>query len=267
MDWLNIAKTGADIIKGISETSSSLKGAKSADDKPISPASDTPKYQKIYSDSMEAFIETLIQDGNIDDDEMVILRKKAEKEGYDPDEVEIVVRKRLKQFANKVQAADPYYGMNPAQKLAKMIGETGSSSNTKSKGEGIMSGIMDMVSSGTGMPIGALLEMENEEEQQQQKISNIITSYRLPDNLSDIEEIAEVLINYMEPDLCRSEKRTKEDAKDEYEQIKNSPDLNAAYNKLNKIRNHPSASSQLKERITSFLEPPVAKKRFGLFFL
>lgn len=49
----------------------------------------------MYSEKLEGLIDAILADGVITDKEMAILRKRAEAEGEDPDEVEIVVEGRL----------------------------------------------------------------------------------------------------------------------------------------------------------------------------
>lgn len=260
MNWRNISKTGADLIKGITEGGSSQNNNSES-------RGDSPIYKKIYSDSLEALIETLIQDGSIDEDEMNILRKKAEKEGYDPDEVEIVVRKRMKSISKNIQESDPYFGLNEAQKLAKMINDVQKDSKN-GLGKDLLSGVINLATSSAGISLGDLLEAEKEDEENLNKLKEIaiiITTFPLPDETQSLEDIAEVLINYMEPQLFREEPRSREDAEEELQLIKESPDLNASFTKLNKIKEHPKATPLLIKRITDFLYPPVSKKRFGLF--
>lgn len=262
MNWRNISKTGVDLIKGLTEGGSSPNNNSES-------KGDSPAYKKIYSDSLEALIETLIQDGSIDEDEMNILRKKAEKEGYDADEVEIVVRKRMKSISKNIQESDPYFGLNEAQKLAKMINDVQKDSKN-GLGKDLLSGVLNLATSSAGIPIplGDLLEAEKEDEENLNKLKEIaiiITTFPLPDETQSLEDIAEVLINYMEPQLFREERRSREDAEEELQLIKESPDLNASFMKLNKIKEHPKATPLLIKRITDFLYPPVSKKRFGLF--
>lgn len=58
----------------------------------------------MYSEKLEGLIDAVIADGEIEEAEMAVLKKAAEKEGEDPDEVEIVVRGRLAK-AKKAEAA------------------------------------------------------------------------------------------------------------------------------------------------------------------
>lgn len=49
----------------------------------------------MYSERLESLIEAIIADGEIEENELLALRKASIKEGEDPDEVEIVVKGRL----------------------------------------------------------------------------------------------------------------------------------------------------------------------------
>lgn len=57
----------------------------------------------MYSEKLESLIEAILADGEIEDTEMAVLKKAAQKEGEDPDEVEIVARGRLAKL-KKAQA-------------------------------------------------------------------------------------------------------------------------------------------------------------------
>ena len=64
----------------------------------------------MYSEKLEGLIDAILADGEITDKEMAILRKRAEAEGEDPDEVEIVVEGRLAKMQKKV----PHVPVPPA---------------------------------------------------------------------------------------------------------------------------------------------------------
>lgn len=60
----------------------------------------------MYSEKLEGLIEAIIADGEIEESEMLILKKAALKEGEDPDELEIVVKGRLaKMSRNEAQVS------------------------------------------------------------------------------------------------------------------------------------------------------------------
>lgn len=58
----------------------------------------------MYSEKLESLIEAIIADGEIEESEMLVLKKAAVKEGEDPDELEIIVKGRLAKM-QKAQAA------------------------------------------------------------------------------------------------------------------------------------------------------------------
>ena len=55
----------------------------------------------MYSEKLENLIEAIIADGEIENSEMVVLKRAAAKEGEDPDELEVVVKGRLAQMKKK----------------------------------------------------------------------------------------------------------------------------------------------------------------------
>lgn len=57
----------------------------------------------MYSEKLEGLIEAIIADGEIEESEMAVLKRAAEREGEDPDELEIVVKGRLAKM-KKAQA-------------------------------------------------------------------------------------------------------------------------------------------------------------------
>lgn len=58
----------------------------------------------MYSEKLEGLIEAILADGEIEESEMLILKKAAIKEGEDPDELEIVIKGRLaKMMSNEAQ--------------------------------------------------------------------------------------------------------------------------------------------------------------------
>lgn len=59
----------------------------------------------MYSEKLESLIEAILADGEITDKEMAVLRKRAEAEGEDPDEVEIVVEGRLAKMQRQAPPA------------------------------------------------------------------------------------------------------------------------------------------------------------------
>lgn len=59
----------------------------------------------MYSEKLEGLIEAIIADGEIEESEMAVLRRAAEREGEDPDELEIIVRGRLAKMKKAAPAA------------------------------------------------------------------------------------------------------------------------------------------------------------------
>lgn len=94
----SLAKNGAEMAKNAGEVASFIKkgaaglGLGSNKKKGASNGGGDIR----YSASLEKLIAMVIEDGTVTDEEMALLRRKAEKEGADPDEVEFVVRHRLR---------------------------------------------------------------------------------------------------------------------------------------------------------------------------
>lgn len=59
----------------------------------------------MYSEKLESLIEAIIADGEIEESEMAVLKRAAEREGEDPDELEIVVKGRLAKMQKTAPAA------------------------------------------------------------------------------------------------------------------------------------------------------------------
>lgn len=67
----------------------------------------------MYSEKLEGLIEAILADGEIEESEMAVLKRAAEKEGEDPDEVEIVIKGRLAKM-KRAAAAAPAMPQAPA---------------------------------------------------------------------------------------------------------------------------------------------------------
>ncbi len=70
----------------------------------------------MYSEKLEGLIEAILADGEIEESEMAVLKRAAEREGEDPEELEIIVRGRLakmKKAAAPAAAAMPPMPQNP----------------------------------------------------------------------------------------------------------------------------------------------------------
>lgn len=100
---VNLAKTGADIAKNASEVASVIKKGSSAlnigkgkKQAAAAKAPTQPDGEAQFSPALEKLIAMAVADGEITDDEMTLLRRKAEKEGVDPDEMEFIVRRRIR---------------------------------------------------------------------------------------------------------------------------------------------------------------------------
>ena len=63
-------------------------------------ASEVASAIKKGSSALEKLIAMAVADGEITDDEMTLLRRKAEKEGVDPDEMEFIVRRRIRRVVS-----------------------------------------------------------------------------------------------------------------------------------------------------------------------
>lgn len=97
----SLLKAGFDALGGAEGISKGIKAARNMFKKDTSQSI-------VYSPELEAFISMITEDGNISEKEIEMLRKRAEKAGEDPDEVEYVVMKRLKSHPAET----------PVQKLA-----------------------------------------------------------------------------------------------------------------------------------------------------
>lgn len=81
----------------------------------------------MYSSELEELIDAVLADEEISDVEMKVLRRRAQEEGKDPDEVEVVVRGRMaklkKQKSATSMAPPPVPEAAPAQRPSSKYGE------------------------------------------------------------------------------------------------------------------------------------------------
>lgn len=94
-----MAKNASEVASAIKKGSSALnlgKGKKQA----AAEAPTQPDGEAQFSPALEKLIAMAVADGEITDDEMTLLRRKAEKEGVDPDEMEFIVRRRIRRVVS-----------------------------------------------------------------------------------------------------------------------------------------------------------------------
>lgn len=60
----------------------------------------------MYSEKLESLIDAILADGKIEDNEMAVLKRAAEREGEDPDEIEIIVKGRLAKMQRSLASAN-----------------------------------------------------------------------------------------------------------------------------------------------------------------
>lgn len=117
------------IKKGVSSVSalfSTKKASKSESANDDTVCSDTPSAGIIYSPELERLIAMAIDDGEVTDKELELLKVRAEKEGVDPFEFEIVINKRLrhkKEHAERMK--NPVTAMAEAFKMAEAMAKGG----------------------------------------------------------------------------------------------------------------------------------------------
>lgn len=102
-------------VKGSMSTSKSSKNdaKESGQSSGATPQSDAGP---LYSPALEKLIAMAIEDGEISDDDLSILARRAEKEGIDPDEFILVVKMRLKK---KRREQDKIANRNPVEALSQ----------------------------------------------------------------------------------------------------------------------------------------------------
>lgn len=128
----NIFKT-VDSLGGIDGIINGAKGLKGIFKKDSSKTSESSQESGAYSDALEKFISLVIEDGEITDREMELLQKKAESEGIDPLEIEIVVKKRLKKrLEEKEFLKKPVNQIVQSFKLAEDCAKGGKSAGSAS---------------------------------------------------------------------------------------------------------------------------------------
>ena len=99
-----------------------------------------------YSEDLEKLISMIIEDGEISEKELELLKKKAESEGIDPLEIEIVVTKRLKKYnEGKEFLKNPVNQIIQSFKLAEDCA-LGSRSDTSSNSLSSILSLIDGVS-------------------------------------------------------------------------------------------------------------------------
>lgn len=89
----------------------------------------------MYSEKLESLIDAILADGVIEDNEMAVLKRAAEKEGEDPDELEIVIKGRLA----KMQRANAQ-AMPPMPETSKANAKYGNVKKCPSCGAQIIGG-------------------------------------------------------------------------------------------------------------------------------
>ncbi len=120
------------IKKGISSVSSLLSkkekdGVKeSAKHKQINNTEKSASQPGLYSPELEKLITMVLEGGEVTDREMEILLTRAEKEGVDPFEFELVIKKRLRQQKEQIERLkNPVTAISEAFKMAEAMAKEG----------------------------------------------------------------------------------------------------------------------------------------------
>jgi len=240
----NLAKSGAEFIKEVSSVASDLSNREEGSQAVA--ASESQK-ESMYSAQLEKLIAMAIEDGDITDEDIAMLRRRAEKEGVDPDELEFVVRKRIK----KTMA---YKDLSPVQRLHKMLAdcdaESKSATNTIS-GFQRLSGLVaeDMMGNG--------------------KKAAVLAGFPFPENSDDFVQIVNFLIAEFETGISPHREtgllRDDDSVEDEKIAIKRDAYLSSLDSKLRIAAGMNICTPELRNRIKLVLDPPARKKLFGLF--
>lgn len=125
------------IKKGVSSVSSLFSKSKKKKEEDKEPANqennaevsaDSSTPGKFYSPELERLIEMVLEDGDVSEREMELLSARAEKEGIDPFEFEIVISKRLRQKKEQAERLkNPVTAMAEAFKMAEAMAKGGKS--------------------------------------------------------------------------------------------------------------------------------------------
>lgn len=124
-------------VEGISKGAKAIGGLFSRKKKDTPPG-DTPT----FSPALEKLISLALEDGDISDQEIQMLVRKAEKEGVDPDEFRFIISKRLKISNKNKEAARQAETAQKAKQSKKHRNDHDDDDDDDKGGE---EGLMDMI--------------------------------------------------------------------------------------------------------------------------
>ncbi len=220
-----------------------------------------------FSKKIEKLIALVLADGELNEEESEMLSRLAEKEGYDPDEVLFVVRKRLKisrRSGNQPMVVESTLSLSPAKRLASEISEIDKKFDAAIESiyagdSSTASAILDTLTggaSGLAISIGKKLFSKSDEdkvmeleEQREIQISHLLSSVTTPPDFQDLLELLEYVSN--------QSKQRDEDGWD---------DIHLALSKRGMIV--AGDNEEKKNHITMYIHKsllPKKKKKFGLF--
>lgn len=260
---LSSAKELADTTSGIIQSVNGNTVRNNANNEPEVTTSQETK----FSNKIEKLIALILADGELNEEESEMLSRLAEKEGYDPDEVLFVVKKRLKisrRSGNREQVVVSVPSVSPAKKLASEISEIEKKFDAAIESiyagdSSAVSSILDTLTggaSGLAISIGKKLFTKSDDEkvweiekQREIQISRILSSVTTPQDFQDLMELLEYVSN--------QSKQRDEDGWD---------DIHLALSKRAMIM--AGDNEEIKNHINIYIHKsllPKKKKKFGLF--
>ena len=192
-------------IEGISKGAKSLKGIFGK--KKDSPDNSIQTNQENgFSQELNNLMELIIEDGEITDDEMQLLRNKAEKEGIDPLEIEIVVKKKLKKKKEKIEwLKTPVNQIIESFKLAEECAKGG---NSAINGTALSSALALIPGVGQAAMVGSLASSIIKTPSNLNKLkAEIINNISIPD---DEQQLADFLLfSHSQLELAKNANKNK----------------------------------------------------------
>ncbi len=207
----NIAKTVIDNKDTLAEGAKSLTGMFRKSPKQEKPdvssqaASSTPAIDSSsYSPGLERMIALALEDGNLTDEEVALLVKRAEKEGVDPDEFEFDLRMRMKA---REKAAEKMRDINPVEALSnafKAIERNATPSRKAIDGGALSSALALIPGVGQAAAVGGLVASFIESPSNRNELkAEIIRVFAIPDRCDHLQQF----ISYASSQITEEHKK------------------------------------------------------------
>ena len=166
-----------------------------------------------FSAKIDRLINLILEDGELNEEEGQMLMRVAEKEGFDPDEVLLVVKKKLKlsqRGGSRKTAADPKPSLSPAKRLAYEVAEIDNKFDDAIEAiytgdDSVFDSIVDTLTGGvSGLSVGFgkkfFMKSDDEkvmelEQHREILISRVVSSVTPPSKFQEFMELLEYVSN------------------------------------------------------------------------